>query len=98
MDKIIIEGGCPLHGEIKVSGAKNAALPLIAATLLCPGEHTLYNVPDLRDIRTILVLLETLGITYHYPEPHTLVINSDNVVGYEASYDLVKPCEPRCWF
>ncbi len=90
MDKIIIEGGHPLHGEINVSGAKNAALPLIAATLLCPGEHTLYNVPDLRDIRTMLVLLETLGITYHYPEPHTLVINSDNVEGFEASYDLVK--------
>ncbi len=90
MDKIIIEGGQSLNGVIEVSGAKNAALPLISATLLCPGEHTLHNVPDLRDIRTILVLLETLGITYHYPEPHTLVINSDNVEGYEASYDLVK--------
>jgi UDP-N-acetylglucosamine 1-carboxyvinyltransferase len=90
MDKIIIEGGRPLHGVIEVSGAKNAALPLIAATLLCPGEHTLHNVPDLKDIRTILILLETLGITYHYPEPRTLVINSDHVEGYEASYDLVK--------
>lgn len=90
MDKILIEGGRPLHGTIRVSGAKNAALPLIAATLLCPGEHTLYNVPDLRDIRTMLRLLETLGVTYHYPEPHTLKINSDGVQGFEASYDLVK--------
>ncbi len=90
MDKIIIEGGRPLHGTIAVSGAKNAALPLIAATLLCPGEHILHNVPDLRDIRTICTLIETLGASCSFPEPHTLIINSDNVRNYEASYDLVK--------
>ncbi len=90
MDKIIIEGGVPLNGTIRISGAKNAALPLIAATLLCPGEHTLTNVPDLRDIRTMLTLLETLGVSYSWPEDHTLIINSDGVNNYEASYDLVK--------
>ncbi len=90
MDKIVIEGGKPLHGTIAVSGAKNAALPLIAATLLCPGEHILHNVPDLRDIRTICKLLETLGSSCSMPEPHTLIINSDNVNNYEASYELVK--------
>ncbi len=90
MDKIIIEGGRPLHGTIAVSGAKNAALPLIAATLLCPGEHILHNVPELRDIRTICTLLETLGASCSIPKPHTLIINSDNVNNYEASYELVK--------
>jgi len=90
MDKIVIEGGRSLHGEIKISGAKNGALPIIAATLLCPGTHTLYNVPELRDIRTILQLLVTLGATWERIDTNTLRINSDNVCEYEASYELVK--------
>ena len=90
MDKIIIEGGLPLHGRIRISGAKNAALPLIAATLLCPGKHTLTNVPDLRDIRTMLRLLETLGARCQWLEKDVLQIDSDNVRHFEASYDLVK--------
>jgi UDP-N-acetylglucosamine 1-carboxyvinyltransferase len=89
MDKIVIEGGKPLHGEIKISGAKNAALPLITATLLTPGWHTLHNVPDLRDTRTMLVLLESLGVVWER-KGDTLRINSDNLQGHEASYDLVK--------
>ena len=89
MDKIIIEGGRPLHGEIRISGAKNAALPLIAATLLTPGWHTLRNVPDLRDTRTIMTLLETFGVEWQR-EGGTLRINSENLHNCEASYDLVK--------
>ena len=89
MDKIIIEGGRPLHGEVRISGAKNAALPLIAATLLAPGWHQLDNVPDLRDTRTILALLETFGLVWER-EGSTLRINSSGLAGYEASYDLVK--------
>ena len=53
MDKIIIEGGIPLNGEVTISGAKNAALPALAACLLTGGWHTLDNVPKLRDISTI---------------------------------------------
>jgi UDP-N-acetylglucosamine 1-carboxyvinyltransferase len=90
MDKILIEGGRSLQGEIKISGAKNGALPIIAATLLCPGTHTIYNVPELRDIRTILQLLVTLGATWERIDKHTLKINSDNITEYEASYELVK--------
>ena len=90
MDKIVITGGKPLNGTISISGAKNAALPLIAATLLCPGEHTLTNVPDLRDIRTMLRLLETMGVVFRWSGKHELVINSDQVRFFEASYDLVK--------
>lgn len=90
MDKIIIEGGRHLEGEIKISGAKNGALPIIAATLLCPGTHTIRNVPELRDIRTILQLLETLGVTWQRVDTNTLEINSDNVTEFEASYELVK--------
>jgi len=89
MEKLIIEGGRPLLGTVQISGAKNAALPLIAATLLTEGVHTLTNVPDLRDTRTILRLLESLGITWER-EGTTLRIDATNVTYSEASYDLVK--------
>ena len=89
MDKIIVEGGHQLHGEVRVSGAKNAALPLIAATLLAPGWHTLKNVPNLRDTRTIMTLLETFGVEWKR-DGSTLRINSTNLNNCEASYDLVK--------
>lgn len=90
MDKIIIEGGCHLHGEIPISGAKNAALPLMAATILCPGTHILRNVPDLRDVRTMLQLLESLGASWQWTGKGCLEINSDGISNSEASYDLVK--------
>ena len=89
MDKLIIEGGHQLHGEIRISGAKNAALPLIAATLLTPGWHVIHNVPDLRDTRTILVLLESLGAVWKR-QGDTLSINTETLNHLEASYDLVK--------
>ena len=89
MDKIIIEGGKSLHGEVRISGAKNAALPLIAATLLAPGWHVIHNVPDLRDTRTMLALLESFGVVWKR-EGSTLKINSEKLVNFEASYDLVK--------
>ena len=89
MEKLIIEGGKPLFGTVRISGAKNAALPLIAATLLTGGIHTLTNVPDLRDTRTILRLLESLGITWER-QGATLRIDSTNLTYSEASYDLVK--------
>lgn len=90
MDKLVIEGGQPLYGEISISGAKNAALPLIAATLLAPGQHTLRNVPNLRDTRTILRLLESFGAVTEYAEGGVLTVNADQITNLEASYDLVK--------
>lgn len=60
MDKLRIEGGFPLHGEVQISGAKNAALPLCAAALLCDGELRLRNVPALRDVSTMLSLLRDM--------------------------------------
>ncbi len=89
MDKIVIEGGHPLCGEIAISGAKNAALPLITATILAPGPHVLHNVPDLRDTRTMLALLESFGITWKR-EGETLTIDASNLDNVEASYELVK--------
>ncbi|MBW1797260.1 MAG: UDP-N-acetylglucosamine 1-carboxyvinyltransferase [Deltaproteobacteria bacterium] len=89
MDKILIKGGKPLNGNIKVSGAKNAALPIIAACLLTGGSHQLQNVPLLRDIETIKRIMSKLGVTFR-DEKGTLEVNSDELQGHEAPYDLVK--------
>jgi UDP-N-acetylglucosamine 1-carboxyvinyltransferase len=89
MEKLVIEGGKALHGEVAISGAKNAALPLIAASLLAPGIHVLHNVPDLRDTRTILRLLESLGLSWER-EGSTLRIDGSGLQHSEASYELVK--------
>jgi len=89
MDKIIIEGGRLLNGRVAASGAKNAALPLMAATLIAPGLHTLYNVPDLRDTRTMLKVLETLGAAWTRTETEVR-IDTSRLTGAEAPYELVK--------
>ena len=63
MDKLAIVGGRPLHGEVRISGAKNAALPILAATLLADGPVSLGNVPQLNDIATTIKLLKRMGVT-----------------------------------
>ncbi|MBT8406374.1 MAG: UDP-N-acetylglucosamine 1-carboxyvinyltransferase [Deltaproteobacteria bacterium] len=88
MDKILIEGGVPLEGTVQISGAKNATLPVLAATLLTSGVHRLRNMPLLRDIRTTKTLLYHLGATFEEGDP--LCIHTDTVDGFEAPYDLVK--------
>ena len=89
MDRLVIEGGKPLNGTVQISGAKNAALPLLAATLLAPGEHVLHNVPDLRDTLTMLRLLESLGARWER-QGGTVRVRNDTLGGAEAPYDLVK--------
>ena len=89
MDKLRIHGGRPLNGSIAVSGAKNAALPLLAATLLAPGTHTLRNVPDLRDTRTMLKLLHIMGVRWER-DGGTVRVDSSRLTGAEAPYELVK--------
>lgn len=89
MDKIIIEGGKPLKGTVKISGAKNAALPIIAACLLTGGCHRLHNVPHLKDIQTIKSIMSKLGVVFR-DDNNTLEVNSDNLRSHEAPYDLVK--------
>ena len=89
MDKIIIRGNNPLSGTINISGAKNAVLPVMAATLLAPGKYTIHKVPDLRDTRTMMKLLNIIGATTTY-EGGSLVIDSSLANNPEAPYDLVK--------
>jgi len=89
MDALIIRGGHPLSGRVEISGAKNAALPLMAATLLTPGVHTLRNVPNLSDTRTMARVLETLGARVDF-HGHTCMVDTSNVDSVEAPYDLVR--------
>ena len=89
MDKIVIEGGNPLNGTVKTSGAKNAALPAIAACLLTGGWHHLDNVPHLKDIVTIKKIMSELGVEFR-DKIGSLEVNSDNLNRYETPYELVK--------
>ena len=88
MDYLEIEGGKPLRGSIEISGAKNAALPVIAATLLCEGKTRLKNLPDVVDIRTLLKLLEMLGAKVGRGEDFVEIDNSD-IVSTRAVYEIV---------
>ncbi|MBE9523133.1 MAG: UDP-N-acetylglucosamine 1-carboxyvinyltransferase, partial [Proteobacteria bacterium] len=89
MDKIIIEGGTPLTGEVTLSGSKNAALPILSACLLTGGWHTLHNIPALRDIWTIKKILSNLGVVFE-EDGQALRVNSDDVNSHVAPYQLVK--------
>jgi len=90
MDKFRIIGGKQLKGSVAISGAKNSALPCLAAALLTPETVTLRNVPYVRDLITMRRLLEDLGCTVLVPELRTHQINAGTVEDYEAPYDLVK--------
>ena len=93
MEKLVIEGGRTLQGRVELSGAKNAALPIITATLLASGVHKITNVPRLRDIRTMVRLLEILGAGVS-PDAHTLTIDTSSANSTEAPYELVKTRNP----
>jgi UDP-N-acetylglucosamine 1-carboxyvinyltransferase len=88
VDKIVIEGGKPLYGDVQISGAKNAALPVMASALLTEGTNTFYNIPDLVDIKTIKKLLKNMGAQVDGNE--TCQINADKITSCDAPYDLVK--------
>jgi UDP-N-acetylglucosamine 1-carboxyvinyltransferase len=90
MDKFLVRGGRPLRGKIEIGGAKNSALPCLAATLLTPETVTLHNVPYDKDLITQRRLLEDLGATVLTPELRTHKITARNVQTFEAPYELVK--------
>ncbi len=88
MDKLLIRGGRRLSGQIKISGAKNAALPILAATLLTDKPCVLENVPQVRDVDTISALLGKLGSNVERDNPG--IVTSSKAKGFEAPYDLVR--------
>ena len=90
MDKLIIQGGIPLHGEIRISGAKNAALPILAATLLADGPVVIGNVPHLHDITTTMELLGRMGLQLTVDERMHIEVDSSTIKEFFAPYELVK--------
>lgn len=88
MDKIVIKGGEPLYGNVQISGAKNAALPVLASALLTSGENTFHNIPDLVDIKTIKKLLKSMGVQIDGNE--TCKVSAERITSCDAPYDLVK--------
>ncbi|RYZ99840.1 MAG: UDP-N-acetylglucosamine 1-carboxyvinyltransferase [Moraxellaceae bacterium] len=89
MDRFLITGGVPLNGEVRISGAKNAALPLLAATLLATTPITLTNVPHLKDVSTLIKLIQGLGVKVTY-EGDTVTVDSSTLDNQFAPYELVK--------
>ncbi len=90
MDKLLIQGGRPLQGEVAISGAKNAALPILCAALLTAEPLELDNVPDLRDIGTTLTLLQRMGVRAERGNENRVTLQADQVSSQEAPYELVK--------
>lgn len=90
MDKLRIVGGNPLHGEVTISGAKNAALPILCASLLTEEELSLSNVPELNDIQTTLRLLQQLGVGTKNGKQGRVRLQANAIHDVEAPYDLVK--------
>src|SRR5262245_52804273 len=88
MDKIVIEGGRRLKGEVRVSGAKNAALPILCSAILTGGRCTFKNVPVLNDVRTMGRLLARLGCQVE--GERSITVEARELKAFEAPYDLVK--------
>src|SRR3972149_96874 len=90
MDRLLIRGGVPLSGEVRVSGAKNAALPLMCAALLTEQPLRLANVPQLRDVTTMLGLLSQMGVEVNVDEKLGVELGAGHLKNPVAPYDLVK--------
>lgn len=90
MDKLLITGGTRLNGEVRISGAKNSALPLLAGTILASTPMTLTNVPDLHDIKTMMRILRHMGMTLTKGENGVVVIDANTLTQAVAPYELVK--------
>jgi UDP-N-acetylglucosamine 1-carboxyvinyltransferase len=90
VDKLVITGGRPLNGEVRISGAKNAALPIVAATLLAETPMTVTNVPHLQDITTSMELLSQMGVELTIGERMTIEVDASTISNPVAPYELVK--------
>ena len=90
MDKFVIEGGERLKGTVRISGSKNAVLPVLAATVLKKGVYTIGNVPRLKDVDTMIRLLGILGAKAEWVDPHRLKVDTRKLENHVAPYELVK--------
>lgn len=96
MDKIVVTGGNPLVGQVSISGAKNAALPILAATLLTSGKNRIANVPGVRDVTTMVHLIRALGGQIDYFSGDKIVLDSSGINNPEAPYHLVSTMRASC--
>lgn len=90
MDKLLIKAAGPLDGSVKISGAKNAALPILMSTLLCEGRTSIGNLPHLNDVTTSLELLSRLGVQLTIDDKYNVEMDTSEIHSYEAPYELVK--------
>lgn len=90
MDKLIIQGGKPLRGSVRISGAKNAVLPILAATLMTDKKITITNIPHLNDVTTMMTLLGRLGVEITMGDKMSIEVNAASVSSFKAPYELVK--------
>ncbi len=96
MDKIIVDGGRPLEGTVKISGAKNAVLPILAATLLTRGRNIIEGVPAVRDVVTMIQLLKDLGAEVESYHDEKIILDTSSANNPEAPYDLVSTMRASC--
>ncbi len=96
MDKIVIEGGRPLEGTVEISGAKNAVLPILAATLLTRGRNVIEGVPQVRDVATMIQLLKDLGVEIESNRGEKIVLDTSCANKPEAPYGLVSTMRASC--
>ena len=90
MDKLLIDGGTTLSGQVRISGAKNAALPILAGTLLAEEPVTIHNVPHLKDVTTTISLLQLMGVQVTLDDRMTVEVDARDVTHRQAPYELVK--------
>lgn len=90
MDKLLIHGGTPLEGEVRISGAKNAALPILAATLLAESPVSVGNVPHLQDVTTMIELLGRMGVSVTIDDRMRVEVDASTANAFVAPYELVR--------
>ena len=90
MNKLMINGGIKLEGDVRISGAKNAVLPILAATLLAEGPATIENVPHLHDVTTTVELLGCMGVMVSIDEKLSVEVDCSTIENYTAPYHMVK--------
>ncbi len=90
MDQYVIKGGIPLHGEVEIGGAKNAALAILAAAVMADEPVTIENIPNVRDINVMIQAIENIGTTVERIDPHTVMINGSSTAGYTVDNEYIR--------
>lgn len=98
MEKFVIKGGTPLHGEVLISGAKNAAVAIVAAAILADGPCLLENVPEIRDINICIKILYEMGASIKIIDKNTIRIDARGITDPVVPYELARACRASSYF